>query len=196
VRTSADALLSVRRWVSNVLPGPPWRVMLAGDEGLVQRPYAVVSTADGVSTSHDVPNTMRNVLPIVVHAFPPAGSRASGSKLIAERVAAALSVAVQAGVPDRRVVGLRSRSQLIPLFDYGGINAENLTSEGALSMSNPGRLRPDYLRVLDGFKAQSLPQADDGQMFVASLELRVQWFSPTGLRSTGTTLADANVRIN
>jgi hypothetical protein len=93
-------------------------------------------------------------------------------------------------------VGLRSRSQLIPLFDYGGINAENLTSEGALSMSNPGRLRPDYLRVLDGFKAQSLPQADDGQMFVASLELRVQWFSPTGLRSTGTTLADANVRIN
>lgn len=196
MRTSVDALMSVRRWVRSVLPGPPWRIMLAADPGRVERPYAVVNTADGNAVTQDGVNAMRNQLPIVVHAFPPDGSRPSASKLIAERVAAGLSRAIEAGVPDYQVPTIRTASKMIPLFDYGGVNPEDYTSEEALDLAATVRLRPDYLLVADGWKAQSVPQADEGQMFVATLEMRVQWFSAAGLRSAGTTpLQRTRVRI-
>jgi hypothetical protein len=190
VRTQVDALLSVRRWVVSVLPGPPWRVLLAGDEGRTERPYAVVSTADGASGAHDGPETVRMVLPIVVQAFPPVGRRPSHSKLIAERVAAALEAAIRVGVPDYHDAAVRGARQRIPLWDYSTEVAtmEGLVSEDVLASPSVTRNRPDYLFVPDGWKAQSLPQVDTGDLFVATLEARVQWLAPTGVPAPGAVL--------
>jgi hypothetical protein len=195
MRTPADALLSVRRYVLGVLPGPPWRVLLAGDEGRVERPYAVVSTADGTTGSHEGPATVRLSLPIVVHAFPPVGTRPSHSKLIAERVASAFDAAVRVGVRDYAVPTVRGFKQMMPLWDYEGAGGPRtlaqLTSSKAIDDARPAvtRYRPDYLWVADGWKVQSLPQADTGELFVATLEARVQWLAPTGLRPTEPTVA-------
>lgn len=181
-----------------MLPGPPWRVLLAGDEGRVERPYAVVSTADGAVGAHDGPETVRMTLPIVVHAFPPVGSRPSGSKLIAERIAATLSAAVAAGVRDYADATVWGGKQRIPLWDYGGaptMTMAQLKSEAALDKPTVTRQRPDYLWVADGWKAQSLPQADTGELFVATLEARVQWLAPTGLPETGPLLTAVNTAV-
>jgi hypothetical protein len=197
VRTPVDALLSVRRWVASVLPGPPWRVLLAADPGRVERPYAIVAPADGATGQHDGPAAVRETLPLVVHAFPDVGSRPSGSALIAQRVASALDWAVRAGVPDRGAPAVRGFKQRIPLWDYGGVNPDALDSEDALDSSAfvPTRTPHDYLLVADGWKANVQPEADEGQLFVATLELRVQWFSPTGLRSVGTELVGLRTDI-
>lgn len=193
-----DALLSVRRYMIGLMPGPPWRVMLAGDEGHVERPYAVVSTADGAAGTDDGPQTVNMSLPIVVHAFPPAGDRPSASKLIAQRVANALELAIRVGVVDYRDPTVRGVKQKIPLWDYvgagGAMSMDELTSTAVLD-GNPAvrRNRPDYLWVADGWKAQAIPQADSGQLFVATLEARVQWLAPTGLAITGPTLREVAV---
>jgi hypothetical protein len=196
-----DALLSVRRYMLGVLPGPPWRVLLAGDEGRVERPYAVVTTADGATGSHDGPQTVRMSLPIVVHAFPPVGTRPSASKLIAERVAAAFDAAMRVGVRDYSDTAVRGRKQTIPLWDYEGPGGERtlaqLTSSAVLDgRPTVRRNRPDYLWVADGWKAQSMPQADTGELFVATLEARVQWLAPTGLAPTGPTLAAVTADVS
>lgn len=198
MRTTPDALLSVRRYMLGVLPGPPWRVLLAGDEGRVERPYAIVTTADGATGSHDGPETARMSLPIVVHAFPPAGDRPSTSKLIAERVAAALNGAITVGVRDYKDPAVRGHKQKIPLWDYEGAGGprtlEQLTSSAVLDgKPDVRRNRPDYLWVADGWKVQSMPQADTGELFVATLEARIQWLAPTGLRVTGPTLREVAV---
>lgn len=196
MRTPVDALLSVRRYVVGVLPGPPWRVLLAGDEGHVERPYAIVSTADGTTVSHDGPQTVTMQLPVVVHAFPPVGSRPSASKLIAERVATALDMALAVGITDYRDPSVRGAKQRIPLWDYqptGVLSMAQLVSEDALAGPSVRRNRSDYLMVSDGWKAQTLPQADSGELFVATLEARVTWLAPTGLAGPGRTLNQVRV---
>jgi hypothetical protein len=198
MRTQVDALLSVRRWVRSVLPGPPWRVVLAADPGRVERPYAIVATADGATGSREGPELMSMLLPIIVQAFPPSGSRPSGSKLVSERVAAALEAAVRAGVVDYADATVRGYPQRIPLWDYEGgatLDLDGLVNEDVLRDGPVGRLRPDYLLVQDGWKAQSLPEADEGQLYVATLEMRVQWFAPTGLRKTGPDLTGVGVSV-
>lgn len=196
MRTQVDALLSVRRWVRCVLPGPPWRLLLAGDQGRVERPYAIVSSAEGATVTQEGPQLMSNALPVVVQCYPPSGSRPSGSKLIAERVASALDLAIAAGVPDFRYPeDVRGATRLIPLWDYGGVDPDDYESEDVLDDSQPTRLRPDYMRVSDGWKASTQPQADTGELFVATLEMRVQWFSPAGLRSVGQPFNSVRVRI-
>lgn len=194
MRTPLDAMLSVRRWVLGVLPAPPWTVLLAGDQGRVERPYAVVASADGATGSQEGQETVRMVLPMVVHAFPPSVSRASNSKVIAERVAAALDAAIRAGMPDYLDPTVRGRQQRIPLWDYGGgasLSLEELSAVD-LSAASVSRLRPDFLTVSDGWKTQAMPQADTGDLFVATLEMRVQWFAPTGVPVGGPLLTAVN----
>jgi hypothetical protein len=159
-----------------------------------------VTTADGATGSTDGPESVKMVLPVVVHAFPPVGSRPSHSKLIAERVAAALDAAIRAGVPDYRDPTVRGGKQRIPLWNYEGAGGPRtmaqLTSSDAIDKTlNVTRYPPDYLWVADGWKAQSLPQADTGELFVATLEARVQWISPTGLRSTEPVLQEVRPTI-
>lgn len=196
MRTQPDALLSMRRWVASILPGPPWRVLLAGDQGRVQRPYAIVAPADGATVTQDGPQVMKHLLPITVMAFPQAGSRPSASRLLAERVAAAFDLAIRAGVSDYADAGVRGHTRLIPLWDYGGVNPDDYTDEAALDTAATFRLAPDYLRVSDGWKASSQAQADEGELFVALLEARVQWFSPAGLRSDGKLLSTVRTDIS
>lgn len=191
MRTPLDALLSVRRFVKAVLPGPPWRVMLAADTGRVERPYAIVASADGASGVREGVETVKMVLPVVVHAYPPESLRSSASKLVSERVASALDAAIRAGMLDYADPTVRGGPQRIPLWDYAGglsLSLEDLVDDSALQDASISRLRPDYLTVSDGWKVQSMPQADTGELFVATLEMRVQWLAPMGLVQSGALL--------
>jgi hypothetical protein len=191
-RTYEDALRSVRRYVAAALGSPPWRVLLAADPGRLEVPYAVVNEPDGFTQGRNGVETDQLSMPVVVMAYPEQGVRPSESKLAAIRVATVLQDAITYGVPDAAVPSVVGHRQMIPLWNYAPEDAPLPINHQSGNASDRGA--QDYVRVADGWSVRVRPEASEDELFVAVLQMRVQWFRGAGLRSTGRVLRDVLIQ--
>ena len=200
MRTAEDAIRSVRRYVAAALGSPPWRVMLAAEEGRFRRPYAVVTNPTGRRTERGgAADTELKSMPVVIHLFPPAVDdagdpfRASEAKLVAERAAHMVEHAISVGIEDPDPsTSVRGFRLLIPLWDYRDATGAWLPLEGPGSTATL-RTPRDYLRVEDAWTVEVQPEQSEDQLYVVVVNLRVQWYRGTRLPVTGKLLAAGHV---
>jgi hypothetical protein len=196
VRSREDALRSVRRYVWSALGGMPWRVRLELD-GRFKRPFVLVSSPPAGPLVPGGPGSVRQALPLLVQAYPvlpPAGPmRTTEARLRAERAGELLIQALTIGAADIADPTVRGYHGRIPLWDYTDDDGEPLPLEGEGAVATR-RFYCDYLSVDDGWTVQVQPEAAERQLFVARLNLRVQWFRNARLRSGDVTLQRVEIQ--
>lgn len=205
MRTQADALRSVRRYVTSALGSPPWRVALSMER--FKRPFAFVNDPAQGPVQMAGPSSVRQSLPVVVQLYPPLPGdgvdRAAASKIAAINAGELVNQALMVGVPDAATEVLRAADpelpvvrghyRRIPLWSYEYPDGSPLPLDGDESVAWE-RFHCDYLWVDDGWSVQTRPEASEDHLFVAIVNLRVQWFRSSALRSAGMTLQ--RVQIN
>lgn len=164
-----------------------------------KRPFALVETPVRATLRRDAPETVRQTLPFTVKLWPvePAAGPSSETeaRLRAERASEQLTIGLLAGVADQADPTVRGYPGRIPLWDYhDDETGEPLPLSGPQSVATR-RHSIDYLLLTDDWDVHVQPETQDGQLFVAVANLRVQWFRGSRLRSAGTTLASVDIQL-
>lgn len=176
MREREDALRSMQRFAFNALGGPPWRTRLAMIG--FRRPFALLNAPVPAADARVGAETVRDSLNLVMQLYPelptPGPLRAVEARLVAERAAERMIRALRAGVPDLRDPTVHSWQNRIPLWDYHDATGAPLPLSGPESIATR-RNAPDYLLVDEGWTVHVQPEAGEDQLFVALVNVRVQW---------------------
>jgi hypothetical protein len=173
--TPEDVHRSVRRWLSMVLEGPPWRVLterrVIADDA---RPQAVVEPSSPLVTTFAraaIPQgEVAKMRSFAVQAYPTIGASAQESRLEATRVEGVLDDAVTHGLvnplPDDVFEDIGGPFR-IPVWDYAGVPVKG---SGRAGPAQPYGM----LRVQD-HSFQSIQDTLDEVRFTVTGTLRLTW---------------------
>lgn len=170
-----DIHRSLRRYVSQALGSPPWRVRVVRQNVTNDdRPVAVVepaSTATVVAARATIPQgDVTKAQSYSVMAYPELGDTAAESGQIATQVAQLLLDAFQLGLVDEEGAFIGAPERL-PVYDFAGVAVVGPIEE---------RIGPDepygYLWI-DDIAVRPLQDAEDPLRFTVACDLRLSWQS-------------------
>lgn len=167
-----DVLRSLRRYVSQALGSPPWRVRTERVEVKDdERPAALIEvSAPTVTLSARASVPQGNVLEATSYAvacYPEKGESVAEARRIAAGVASRLRGMVQFGlVTDEGALGAPSR---FPIYDYDDVPVTGTAAERA------GPDVPyDYGYIMEGWNVRTTADDLDLQLYTVMLNLRVR----------------------
>lgn len=173
MRTSVDALRSVRRWFGQVLdgyeaakPGPDvlWDIRYTRSEEMVRPSGTVATIGPQPNTGSAWVRDVTRDLEIFLYPLGVEGD-VSASKLEAESVAAFVEAGLTRGfVPPAGEA--RSYSMRIPVFDYDAIPI----TQGVVALTAPY----DYL-VIQNVSVEPRVDPDQDDLFTVIVDLRAHW---------------------
>lgn len=158
MRSQTDALRSLKRYVSQMLP-PEWEVSLTPrTEGHGLRPLAVVKATAPATFPRSHYHTASVVRPFAVYAYPVAGTTDDAALLAATEAEELLFRGFRVGVED-------GHQMRVPLWDWDGV---------PLDQTSVDRLDCDYMNI-DDLTTQHLAEPENNRLWVAVAELRMSW---------------------
>lgn len=156
MRTSEDALRSVKRYLALVLP-PEWELRMWADEGSYEAPLArIAESGPTLYTSHRVYTDI--VQPVQVHFFLPVAETVSAAMAAARALREQIMVAIEVGVD-------QGRPRRIPLYDYDGLGEDEPSDRRAYY---------DYLKVRD-LSVNTVPDSNVPTGVVVVADMRIAW---------------------
>lgn len=168
MRTSEDALRSLKRYVSAIL-GDAWEVRTPDDEAAFVRPFARVQFAGPMNMMAGSQFVAEMNRPFTVLAYPPPGETIGDSVLAAARVEDAIFQGFRAG----GVGG--GRPLRVPLFDYAGVP----NTDGSVA-----RFGSDFMRVAD-LSVNSVGDPENAALWTVVVDIRLRWARTAAVVSGG-----------